>query len=146
MNFEKITALVAAQLGAALPEENPWRGNVTAAVADPKETGSATFAVVEVTGGVRDLIPGNYTMQAECRIFGQLVPTEGGWSAEDCRTFADQLSAALVASVDELMTPAPDAEQDWLVLGVHPTGPATMEAQRGVGYVAEVPFTLTVQF
>lgn len=146
MNFEPLMHLLAELVNAALPDTSPWRGKVYPTVADPKEDGTNTFAVVHVSGGVRELVAGNYTMAADCRLYGQLVPTEGGWSAAEVRAFADELSRALVVAADELLTPAPDTAATWVVLGVHLTGAATMEAERGIGYAVELPFQLSVQF
>lgn len=151
MNFEEITAIIAEWVNDYLPADNPWKGNVTANVADPKDTYNAegsgnTWAVVQVNGGAREIVPGNATMQADCRVYAQVVPTEGGWTAADITRFANELGGALVRAADELMVPVNEAATDWVILGVHVNGGATMSAERGVGYSVEQPFLLTVQF
>ena len=146
MNFESIVALIAQVVDEQLPEGNPWKGNVTGTVAEPKESLN-TWSVVHCVGEPRELVAGNATMQVECRVYGQLVPTEGEWSAAEVVSFADELSAALVAGADELIFPMPrGTTEQWVVLGVQPHGAARMQADKEVGYVVSQPFLLTVQF
>ena len=145
MTFQDVTAHLAAFVDSALPEGNPLRGNLFPALADPKEGGN-TWGVVEVQGTGRDLVPGNFTMQADGRLYAQLVPTEGQWSAAEVQRFFDEAAAALVAGIDALLLPANAQQEKWWVLGCQLTGGGEIKAERAVGYVLEIPFLLTVQF
>ena len=142
MNIEPILERMAAELSAALPQGNPWRGRIYATVAEPKD-GLATWGVVYCTGEPREIVAGNATMQAECKLYAQLLPAEGPWSAVQVRRYAVQLcevAHAYLRSVQGMR-----GEVAYLVLGAHPS-PGAMQAEAAVGYTVELPFTLTVQF
>lgn len=145
MTFQEITARLASFVDDRLPVGNPLRGNLTAVMADPKEGGN-TWGVLEATGSGRDLIPGNLTMQTDARLYAQIVPTEGAWSAQQLEVFFEETAQALVDGLDELMLPANAAGTSWLVLGCQFTGGGEIKAERSIGYTLEIPFLLTVQF
>jgi hypothetical protein len=145
MTFQEITARLASFVDDRLPAGNPLRGNLTAVMADPKEGGN-TWGVLEATGSGRDLIPGNYTMQTDARLYAQIVPTEGQWSALQLEAFFEETAQALVSGIDELMLPSNAAGDRWLVLGCQCTGGGEIKAERSIGYTLEIPFLLTVQF
>ena len=145
MTFQEITARLASFVDDRLPVGNPLRGNLTAVMADPKEGGN-TWGVLEATGSGRDLIPGNLTMQTDARLYAQIVPTEGAWSAQQLEAFFEETAQALVDGIDELMLPANAAGTSWLVLGCQFTGGGEIKAERSIGYTLEIPFLLTVQF
>lgn len=145
MTFQDVTAHLAAFVDAALPAGNPLRGNLSAVLADPKEGGN-TWGVVEAQGTGRDLVPGNFTMQTDARLYAQLVPTEGQWTAAEVQRFFDEAAAALVAGIDALLLPVNAQQETWWVLGCQLTGGGEIKAERAVGYVLEIPFLLTVQF
>lgn len=142
MNIEPILEHMAAELSAALPQGNPWRGRVYATVAEPKD-GMATWGTLYCTGEPREIVAGNATMQAECKLYAQLLPSEGPWSAVQVRRFAWELCERAHIYLRSLRGLSVDVT--CLVLGAHPT-PGAMLAERAVGYTVEMPFTLTVQF
>ena len=145
MNIEPVLERVAARVDAHLPEGSPWKGNLTSTVADPKE-GPNTWAVVHAAGEPRELVAGNDTVQATCRVYAQIVPTEGTWSAEQVVQFADDLADALRAAQADMRTAEHACSARWLVLGLHISGGAVMRADAAVGYVITLPFLLSVQF
>lgn len=145
MNVEPVLERVAERIDAHLPEGNPWKGNLTATVEDPKE-GPNTWAVVHAVGEPRELVAGNGTMQASCTVYAQVVPTEGLWSAQQAVQFADELADALRATAEDMRTAEHAAAERWLVLGLHISGGGTMRADEGVGWVCSLPFLLSVQF
>lgn len=145
MNFEPVLQKIAECTDVRLPAGNPWKGCITATVADPKESPN-TWACVHLQGEPRELVAGNATMQAECRLYAQIVPTEGPWSAAQMVDFADELTAALQEAAWSMRLPDATSADRWLVLGFHLTGGVTMSAEKAVGYTAEQTFLLTVQF
>lgn len=144
MNLEKVLAAVAARIDAHLPAGNPWQGRLTSTVEDPKPDTENTWACVHATGSPVEIVEGNATYRAGCRVYAQVVPTEGEWSAAQLVQFADELADALRYARADLWPPAHG--EDYVVLGLHTTDPAVMRAEPGVGYVALLPFTLSVQF
>jgi hypothetical protein len=145
MNFEPILKIIADAVNGRLSEVNPWKNRVWTTVEDPKEGGN-TWAVVELQSEPREIVVGNATMQAAGRLYAQIVPTEGDWSADIIMEYADALSDALCTVVDEWILPSPSESGSFVVLGLNLTGAVRMRADREVGYTVEQPFLLTVQF
>lgn len=145
MTFQEITARLASFVDDRLPVGNPLRGNLSAVMADPKDGGN-TWGVLEATGSGRDLVPGNFTMQTDARLYAQIVPTEGAWNSQQLEDFFEETAQALVDGIDELLMPVNAAGDRWLVLGCQITGGGEIKAERAVGYTLEIPFLLTVQF
>ena len=144
MTFDPILKKTAELVEHYLPEGHPLQGRVTPALADAKDLPGNTWAVVELVGTPRDLVEGNFTMQATARVAAQIVPTEGGWSAESLRAFGLQLWLTVSRAVEEL-SKEPTGEH-WQLLQARVTTPCVSEPVRAVGYEMEVGLQLTVQF
>lgn len=145
MNIEPVLATVAARIREHLPEDNPWKDCLTATVEDPKE-GPNTWAVLHAVGEPRELVAGNNTVQATCRLYAQIVPTEGAWSAEQMVQYAAEMADAIALARDDMKLAMYACSARWVVLGLHLAGGGVMRAEEAVGYVFQQSLLLSVQF
>ena len=143
MTFEPILLKLSELVEKHLPADSPWRGRVTPNVADPKDLPGNTWCVVELSGPARELILGNFTMQASARMVAVLVPPEGPWPADEVRAHLAAMWQACSAAVEDLRAVA---FPTCLLLDVRVGAPVEVQTERAVGYVGEVEIPLVVQF
>lgn len=145
MTFSDILSRLATLVDDRLPAAHPLCGRVWGVVADPKQ-GQHTWAVIEATGSPRDIVPGNFTMQTDGRLWAIFFPPEGQWSAAEVEAYMEEAALALVGACSALCTQPHREGETFLVLDCFLTGAGTTSAKQEGGFVVEVPFSLTVQF